>query len=248
MDIPENDSARTPAAAPHQAVEVLGLHPGPPLHNETGETLVGRCLRVGSGVNEEVVRAFSAHDKTLLPVQEKMIPLVFGHGCGTEKVGPAPGFRQALGGKKLAFEKGFHVSFLLLIRAVEDDGVAHQFRPHAEGTGEDVAEGPDFFHDHAGGSPVHVASAPFCRIAASHEVSPCGLLEKLLGKPDLVLVHVQDHLPVHPADQLPGLTPDFVLFIRHHEVKHGSLPFRKCSLRLLVGLFTKPSIPCYDHY
>jgi len=95
---------------------------------------------------------------------------------------------------------------------VEDDGVADQLRPHAEDAGELVAQGADLLQDRRRGHPVHLPSSPPAGITAAQEIPSPRLGEEFLGKADLVLVHIEDHLAGHPFDQLPGLVPDGQLF------------------------------------
>ena len=110
-----------------------------------------------------------------------------------------------------------------MVRTVEDDGIADQLRSHAEDAGELVPQGADLLQNRGGGDPVHLPSSPLPGIPAAQQVPPSRLGEKLLGKTDPVLVHVENHLAGYPFDQFPGLVPDGQLLFgkqifEHHEL------------------------------
>jgi len=48
---------------------------------------------------QEKIRAFSAHNKSFLAINQKIITLIFGRSGGAEKIRPAPGFGQAFRSK-----------------------------------------------------------------------------------------------------------------------------------------------------
>jgi hypothetical protein len=97
----------------------------------------------------------------------------------------------------------------LLIGTVPDNRVADKLRAHAEDTREFITDHSDFLHDHAGGHPIHVAASPFFRIAAAHEITSGGFLQKLFRKLDFVCIHIQDHLARHPFYKITRFIPDF---------------------------------------
>ncbi len=191
-------------------------------------------IRIGPCIHQEKVRAFSPHDETFLPVDDKMIPFVLCSGGGAEKVGTASWFGKAFRCKLLPFEQGFDIRFLLVIPSVQDNGITDQFRPHPERTGENIPQNADLFHDHAGGYPVHAPAAPLFRVPAPHEIAPSCLGQKLFGKPDLVRVHIQDHLSRDRFDKIPDLVSQFQLFRTQGKIKHGT----SCD----VSKFPKPVV------
>ncbi len=164
----------------------------------------GSAVRIRSGIDQKKVRPFSSHDEPLLAVEQEIVAFILCRGGGAEKIGAAPGFGEAFRCKNVPFEKGFYVFFLLVVPAVEDNGVADQFCSHPESAGKNIAQHPDLLHDHAGGDPVHIPSAPFFGIAASHKIAAAGLLEKFFRKLDLVGIHIQNHLLGEWFLQIPG--------------------------------------------
>ena len=97
------------------------------------------------------------------------------------------------------------VALLLLVRPVLDDRVADQFRPDAKDTGKFITERTDLLEHGRGGYPVHAATAPLFRVAATEEITAPRLPEEFLGKFDDVRVHVQNHLTGHPLYEIPRL-------------------------------------------
>ena len=158
-----------------------------------------------------------------MTVQKEGIPHVFSFRCRSKEIRPAPGFGKAFGCKNIAAQERPDIFFFLCIGAVQDDGVTDQFRADTEDTGKLIAEGSDLLHQHAGGHPVHLPAAPFFGVTAAQEVAFSRLLEKLLGKLDFVCVHIEDHLPRDPFDQVAGLVSDLQLFVGEHVIKHFKL-------------------------
>ena len=173
--------------------------------------------------------------KRFWPLRRKWSPLILGLCRGPEEIGAAPGLREALRGKPLAPEQRLHEALLLGVGAVQDDGIADQFRPHAEDAGKLVAERPDLLHEQARRDPVHTPAAPLLRVAASQEVSPSRLLEKLLRELDRIRVHVEDHLPGDPLHEVPRLVPDAALLFRQQKVIH-------CPFSSLPGEASQPTL------
>jgi hypothetical protein len=194
-----------------------------PVHDKAGDAVAGGGVRVGFRIHQKKVGPFAAHDEPFLAVEDKMVPFVNSRGGGAEKIRPAPGLGEAFGGKDLAFEQGFDIFFLLGIGAVENDGIAHQLRPHPEGAGKDIPQHPDLLHHHAGGHPVHAPAPPLFRVPAPHQVAAAGLLQEFFGELNFVRIHIQDHLPGDGFDKFPGFLFELFLFIRQKIIKHGNI-------------------------
>ncbi len=219
-DILEHHATGAPAPAAHQTVDIIHADARPALYDKAGQGLVRLGLRIGFGVNQKIVRAFRAYDKSLLAIEQKVVAFVLGRGGRAEKVGAAARLGQTFGREDVAAQQRFDIFFLLRVRAMQNNGIADQFGAHAEGAGEDVAEGADFLHYHAGRYPIHVPAAPLFRIAAAEQVAAARLLQKLPGKLDFILVHIQDHLPGHPAHQVAGFLAQLLLRIGHQIIEH----------------------------
>jgi len=211
LHVAEDETSRASAATAHEAVEVLRLHAGSPLDEQAGDRVPGLRAGIGAGVDKKEVRPFGPHDEALLAVEQKVVAPVLRSRRGAEEIGAPPWFRKALGGKALAPQQGLHEPLLLLVRAVQDDRVADEFRPHAEYAGHLVAQGSNLLHDHACRDPVHPPAAPLLRVAAAQKVTPPGLLQELLREPDRIGVHVEDHLPGDPLHEIPRLLHDLSL-------------------------------------
>jgi len=219
----EDQTRRSSAPAAHQAVKVFRFHARTAVHDKRGNRFLrlGFGVEVRLGVKQKEIRSLAADDKALLPVDEEVISHVFGFGGCSEKVGAAPGFRQALRGKKIAPQERFDIFLLLFIRAVKDNRIADQLRPHAEDAGHFVAESSDFLHEHAGGDPVHLPAAPFFRITASQQIPFSGFAQEFLGKLDVIRVHVENRLTGDRFDEFPRLVADFELFFGQKIIKHN---------------------------
>lgn len=222
----KDEPAGPSSPAPQQPVEVLGLDPRPPVHEERRERFARVCLgvRVRPGVHEEVVCAFGAHDEPLLAVEQEVVPLVLGTGRGAEEVRASAGLGETLCRELLALEDRADVLLFLGAGPVEDDGVADEVGPDAEDASELIPQGADLFADHTGGHPVHPPATPWLRVPNAEQVSPSRLLEELLRETDLLFVHIEDHLAGHPFHEVPDLVPDLELICREHVVEHVSPP------------------------
>ena len=85
------------------------------------------CIRdSGYRVDQEEIRPLAADDKTLLAVEQEIVPFIFRPASGAEEVGTASRLGEAFGGKKLALQQRPHIFFFLLVGAVQNDRVADQ--------------------------------------------------------------------------------------------------------------------------
>ncbi len=154
----------------------------------------GSGVRIGAGVDEEVVGAFRADDEALLAVQQEVIALVFRRRRRAEKIRSAARFGETFGGENVAPEQRLDITRLLLVGSMQHDGVADQIRADAEDAGEFVAQAADFLADGARSYPVQSFAAPLDRLAHAEQLAPSGLVQPLPRETYFVLVHVQDQL------------------------------------------------------
>ncbi len=103
-----------------------------------------------------------------------------------------------------------------------DDGIAHQFRPHAEHAAEHVSQGGHLLHDQARVHPGEVPPAPCFRISYAEQVASAGFGKEFCRKGDFIPVHGQDQVPGDGTNQVSSLFDELLLFggqkMGQHEV------------------------------
>ena len=221
--IVEHDATGASSPAPHQAVDVVGADARTAIHHQAGDAVARFGLGIGARVDQEVVGRRSANDKALLAVEQKVIAAILRHGRGAEEVGSAARLGEALGCEDLTAQQGRNVLFLLGIRTVQHDRVAHQLGADTKCAGKDVAEDADLFHHHGGAHPVEVATTPPFRIAAAHQIALPRLTQEVAREVDLVGVHVEDQLAWHRLDEGAHLVAQSALFWTEREIEHPGL-------------------------
>ena len=80
------DPPRAPAPGPKEPVNVFDLHTGSSVHEKGGDGLMGRGVRCGLGIDEEIVGSFRPHHKTFLAVQDIIVSVSSGNRGRPEEI------------------------------------------------------------------------------------------------------------------------------------------------------------------
>ena len=172
---------------------MLHFHLGAPLYDERAQGLVGGGILLRSRVHQEVVRALSTNDESLLSVQDPVIAFTPRYCCRPEEIGASPRLGQRFRDCQPPLDRRPQPALLLLRRAEDvqrltDD--AHQTVKARKAR----AQHPDLFQRHDLIRPAETPAAVLWVKAQAQELSAGGRLHELARVRDLSRIHVQEQL------------------------------------------------------